>query len=1052
MTDPFKVYFDAVKGLDIKDATEHTLRGALENLLNAIARARNTDIKIIHEPKKDKSGKGAPDFKFKVNEAILGYLENKKIGEDLDQILKSAQIAKYKQLSGNIIITNYLEWVWLRDGNILARETLCYQSDVGNRRAKLDPEKAEKVGKLIEHFYSIPPKEIGRAKDLALALATRCHDLRDVLLEELLRQKDGHQQGRLWGLYGVFQRDVFNALEVGEFADAFAQTLAYGLFLARLNMQGKPDKITLDNAKKYIPVSFELIRELVSFLDELEKEQYLLAKQPVDEILSIMNTLDLPAIHEDLTFTQGQDKLSKETEEEHQLFAKDPYVYFYEDFLKHYDAATRKSRGVYYTPPPVVNFIIRATNNILKDTFGISKGLADRKQVTVLDFATGTGTFLIEILQQILEDVSEGIRDQIIEQHVLKNLYGFEYLIAPYTIAHLKLSQFLHDKGYKMKGEERLQIYMTNTLEPISPQMNLFLPALSKEVKQAQEIKDKPILVITGNPPYNRKSRNNGKGILELLQLYKPDDESNIQPLNDDYIKFIRFAHAKIEKASHGIVGVITNNTFLNGLIHRKMRNELINAFSEIYVINLHGSSFLGRYTDYYKNDENVFDIKQGVSITLLVKKQTNEHKSKGKVYYSELLGSRLSKYRRLMDFQISSPEFVNVDYEGFDAQFRETRWGKRFTDPLSFFIPNNNLGVLKEYGDFIGIGDIFGLYRSGIQTGKDDLFIQLEHSTAEAISVDMKKLSPADFIAKYDIKLSSGWSLSSKLKNVKPVISEVLYRPFDSRYIVYSTALRRSFYEVMKHLLDKDNIALTLPRQIALETYQHVLCTDKIAEVCSVSSETKENHYVFPLYQYKVLNEGIPTASLFEEADPFGGKDRIENFTPTFRKFIDDKYGKYYSPEQIIGYIYAVLHSPTYRSKYIEFLKIDFPRIPFADDTKIFEDLSKLGWQLMQAHLLKEVPVTSRVDITKGSGLVEKMVYDESEQRLYISKGQYFSPVPKDVWEFRIGNYQVLDKYLKSRKGRKLTLDEIENIQDVVKVLTFTITRMQKIDEIWKP
>ncbi len=233
MNNAFKDYFDSVKSYDIQDSTEHTMRTALENLLNAIANTQNAGIKIIHEPKKDKSGKGAPDFKFKVNEAILGYLENKKIEENLDQILKSKQIAKYKQLSGNIILTNYLEWVWLRDGNILERETLCYLNDVGNRRAKLDPEKAEKVGRLIDHFCSTPPKQIGRAKDLALALATRCHDLRDVLLEELLRQEKEHQEERLWGLYSIFKREVFHELQVGEFADAFAQTLAYGLFLAR---------------------------------------------------------------------------------------------------------------------------------------------------------------------------------------------------------------------------------------------------------------------------------------------------------------------------------------------------------------------------------------------------------------------------------------------------------------------------------------------------------------------------------------------------------------------------------------------------------------------------------------------------------------------------------------------------------------------------------------------------------------------------------------------------------------------------------------------------
>ena len=482
MTDPFRPYFNAIKSLDVTEATEHTLRGALENLLNAIVALENPQITVIHEPKKDKSGLGAPDFKFKRHDAIIGYLENKKSGEPLDAILKSDQIAKYKRLSGNILLTNYLEWIWLKDDHIIGRETLCSPSDVGHHKARLDLDAAEKVAGLIAGFLSTPPEKlVGNAKKLATALAVRCHDLRDFLLEELERQEKEHQEGRLYGLYNVFKQDVFHDLKLKEFADAFAQTLGYGLFLAKLNA-GEQTNVTLQNAKNYISINFALIRELVTFLDELEQEYYRGIKWLVEEILSIMNMLDLVSLLEDLAFTKRQARLFPPTEEERLLFATDPYVYFYEDFLKAYDPETQKGRGVYYTPPPVVNFIIRAVNDILKDTFKIGGGLANRKRVSVLDFATGTGTFLIEVLQQIFETVSEGIRAQIVKEHVLKNLYGFEYLIAPYTVAHLKLSRFLHDKGYTMQPGERLQIYLTNTLEPLEPQRNLLLPALSDEV------------------------------------------------------------------------------------------------------------------------------------------------------------------------------------------------------------------------------------------------------------------------------------------------------------------------------------------------------------------------------------------------------------------------------------------------------------------------------------------------------------------------------------------------------------------------------------------
>ena len=454
----------------------------------------------------------------------------------------------------------------------------------------------------------------------------RCHNLRDFLLEELERQDKENDEGRLHGLYASFKNDVFHELKLKEFADAFAQTLGYGLFLAKLNAGERTD-VTLQNAKSYIPANFELIRELVDFLDELNREEYRGIKWLVEEILSILNTLDLTAIHEDLAFTKRQGRLFPPTEEERLLFTRDPYVYFYEDFLKAYDKDTRKARGVYYTPPPVVHFIIREVNDLLKDTFGIDQGLADHKRVTVLDFATGTGTFLLEVLHRIFETVPEGIRAQVVKEHILKNLYGFEYLIAPYTVAHLKLSQFLNDKGYVMQRGERLNIYLTNTLEPIQPQANYLLPALSREVAAAQQIKDKPILVITGNPPYSGHSKNTGAWITALINTYKTVDgkplgEKNPKWLQDDYVKFIRFAQWKMEQVEEGIVGIITNHSFLDNPTFRGMRQSLMQTFNRIYVLDLHGNRKKKESTPEGGKDENVFDIEQGVAISLLVKKE----------------------------------------------------------------------------------------------------------------------------------------------------------------------------------------------------------------------------------------------------------------------------------------------------------------------------------------------------------------------------------------------------------------------------------------------
>jgi hypothetical protein len=1044
----FKAYFEQIKKLEVGDATEHTLRPALDQLLNALAAGKK--IKVIHEPKRDPDGKGAPDFKFKTNdERILGYLENKKIGEGLDQFLKSEQIAKYRKLRDNLILTNYLEWIWLKDGAIARRETLGYPSDVGYPKARLDPDKAKWVAALIAGFLSTPPQGIGRARDLGLALATRCHYLRDGLSEELSRQEREDQRGKLFGLYGVFKRDVFHELDLAGFADAFAQMLGYGLFLARLN-SGNGAPISLLNAKQFIPTNFELIRELVDFLDELDREEYREIKWLIEEILSIMNNLDLAALREDLAFSPRQGRLFPQTEEERLLFAKDPYVYFYEGFLKAYDKDMRKSRGVYYTPPPVVNFIVRGVNDILKGTFGIKAGLADRHRVTVLDFATGTGTFLLEVVQQILAETSEGVRDLVIREHALKNLYGFEYLIAPYTIAHLKLSQFLHDRGYTMQPQERLQIYLTNTLEPIEPQQNWLLPALSKEVELAQGVKNKPILVITGNPPYSGHSLNKGKWIAGLIDSYKQVDgrplgEKNPKWLQDDYVKFIRFAQWKMAQVEAGVVGIITNHSFLDNPTFRGMRQSLMQTFNRIYVLDLHGNRKKKETAPDGGKDENVFDIEQGVCISLLVRQSGLEPK----VFHADLWGKRQDKYRACLELELDNVSWVEVQPNS----------------PFYLFIPQDE-SLRAAYEQCWKITDIFPLNSVGLVTARDDLTVQFTPDEVRKTVRDFSALPVEEARRKYHLgKDARDWKVHLAQEDLKNSglkdgnIVPLTYRPFDVRYTYY-TGYSRGFHcmprrEVMGHMVGKKNVGICCSRgQEIGGGWEHAFISDQLIQHHTVSM--KEVNYLFPLYLYNNTGNNNSNQNqnnhLFVKEFQAQYNERRENFAPKFRAFIDLKYGHHYEPEAILGYLYAVLHSPTYRRRYAEFLKIDFPRIPFVDDRQLFEKLSGLGWALVQAHLLQEIPASPQVEITRGSDLVEKPTYNASEKRLYINPQRYFAPVPPDVWNFHIGGYQVLDKYLKSRKGRELSLDEIENVMNVVKVLRFTIDRMQEIDEIWQP
>ena len=526
----FEAYFRALAATPLDEKTEHTDRAALQRLLSDAADEAEPGAHVLHEPRRDKGGRGSPDFKVTRGGRIAGYVEAKTIDENLSKVLRSEQIKKYQALSDNIVLTDYLEFIWVRKDHSPERARLAHSEDLTGK-LRLTPESVEAVRRLLRGFFSAAPEQIGKSEILAIALARRAALLRDFLAEELQRQAKEHREGRLHALFEVFREQVFHELTIAEFANAFAQMLAYGLFLARLNA-GASVMVSLTNVRQHIPGSFGLIRELVRFLEEMAEPEYREIRWVTDEILSIVNGVDLAAIHQSLSFRARKAisrKVRAKDEEEHRLFEKDPFVYFYEDFLKAYDPAMRKGRGVYYTPPPVVNFIVRAVDDILKDKFEIRDGLADHRQVTVLDFACGTGTFLLEVFERIFDNIGgpdAGRADQIVREHMLKNLFGFEYLIAPYTIAHLKLSQYLRDKGHELRADERLQVFLTNTLEPIEPQANMFLPELSHEVAAAQRVKDQPILVILGTRLTRQCQRTEASGLRRLSKATSLSMES----------------------------------------------------------------------------------------------------------------------------------------------------------------------------------------------------------------------------------------------------------------------------------------------------------------------------------------------------------------------------------------------------------------------------------------------------------------------------------------------------------------------------------------------
>lgn len=1030
----FAQYLKDLRKFAAKEKTEHTDRAAIERLLEAFAAQAEGTPKVQHEPKRI-AGKGAPDFKSTRAGMIVGYVETKALGENLDKVLKSDQIAKYKTLRQNIILTDYCEFIWIGASGAPKRAVLCSEDDLENRKFTPREDRVEAIAKLLEGFFSTTPEGIDNSQRLALALARRAHVLRDGLTEELVRQLRDNSGERLLGLYNIFKTQVFHALTTQEFADAFAQMLVYGLFLAKLN--AKPnEKITLENARASVPGAFRLIRELVSFLDELEKDEYVEIRWVIEEVLLIVNELDIGRIHQDLSF-RGRKAFNRNIrardEEEHRLFERDPFIYFYEDFLRAYDKATSKSRGVYYTPPPVVNFIVRAVDDILKTSFGIDDGLADSRKVTVLDFACGTGTFLLEVFQRIFDNIGgpdSAKAKKVVAEHILEHLYGFEYLLAPYTIAHLKLSQYLHDKGHALKGNERLQVFLTNTLEPVTveaDQAKLWpVPALATEIKEADAVKKKQILVITGNPPYSGHSKNEGfkaeiggyKYTVEkdenAREVQKPLGERNPKWLNDDYVKFIRFAQLKMDAVDEGVVGIITNHSWLDNPTFRGMRQSLMRSFEQIYVLDLHGNAKKKERAPDGGKDENVFDIEQGVAISLFVKKPGLERG----IWRGDLWGKRIPKYAALAE-------------QGLEAQ----EW--KMLDPTSphYLFVSQDAVLRREYEIGIPVPAIMPVESVGIVTSRDRLAIAFTEQEMSQRVNDFVGRDTED--ARRFYKLGDDvrdWKVAWAQEDAR-VGGEVIpihYRPLDDRYTFY-TGRSRGFHvyprDAVSGQLLKPNIALITSRLTKGEDFKHVQVTDKPAEVICMSPITSNNGFVFPLY----VNGN-------------------ENFSPDFRAFLDARYNHRYAPEQIFGYIYAVLHAPTYRARYAEFLRIDFPRIPFPDHRADFDALWPLGWELVQAHLLKKVPPLKLAEFHgKGDHIVETVRYSEVEQAVWINKNQYFKPVPQDVWDFHIGGYQVLEKYLKSRKGRELSLAEIEHVRDIARSLSFTIEEMAKIDKSYK-
>ncbi|WP_300756790.1 type ISP restriction/modification enzyme [uncultured Brachyspira sp.] len=1052
------LYLESIKDITTEDK-EHSYRASLESLLNEIKNHLNFNkVNIKHEPNNDKEGRGAPDFLVTIDSLVLGYIENKRVNANLDEIIKSEQIKKYLLLSDNIIITDYLRFILIDENlNIIDEVRICELSEIKNyKKIKLE-EVSKKLSDIFKIFFSREPKPINTALEFADALAMRTRILRDDLYE---LENNNHIER----LYNIFKSTIYSQIDFADFCDNFAQTLTYSLFLARLNTN---EKIDLYNVTKFIPKSFPLIRSMSKFLQDLEElniNDLKTIEWLLNEIINITNHINIVSIVEELN------------KYDNTVSQKDPYMHFYETFLYKYNPELRELRGVYYTPQSVVNFIIDSIDIVLKEYFNKNRGLGDALEketnITLLDFATGTGTFLLDSFRKSLSYYQKN-SVKYNPKELINKFYGFEFMIAPYTIAHLKISQTLKEEfNYNLEDDERLNIFLTNTLENIdldeSKGKNNIFEELNEEMNLAQKTKEKEILIITGNPPYSGASANKGIFEEEVRKEYKDglespplaitrngkvEKEKNPKWLLDDYVKFIRFAQQKIDnQKAGGIFGFISNNSFLDNPTFRGMRYSLLKSFDEIYIVNLHGDTRKKEVCPDSSKDENVFDIMQGVSINIFLRYTQNIEDKKlinvnsithkysrenAAVYYYDLYGKREYKYNFLLDNNIKSIEWHKLEYK----------------EPFFLFVKQDE-ELREEYDNFYSVKDMFILSSVGIMTGRDKFCMSYNNSicSLNQLKSNINRVIQLDTeTARKELDLGED-SRDWKIKNVKKELCDtnnsddnykiVNYRPFDKRWTYY-TGKSTGFHSMprgmcMEHFINNVNIGLVCYKGTKLQEISNIFISNEMIDLNLVGQGSS----IFPLYLYKTNNSkklfGIgKDMNVIDCSDPFEKSNKIENFTLNFRNFIDKKYGFHFPPEEVLGYIYAILFHKTYRTKYIDFLKIDFPKIPFTDSKDIFIKLSSLGTKLYNLHLMKDNDLNADI----GEGLykddkndkIEKPSYNEKENKLFINKTLYFDKVSKEVWLYKIGGHQVLDKYLKSHKGEDIDYSYFQKIIQVL-------------------
>ena len=994
-------YIDEVsKQFSTGKATEHSYRPALAKLLGDLL----PKFTITNEPSRIQCG--APDYiiaKGKGATSIpVAFVEAKDIGDsDLDGNRQhKEQFNRYKNSLDHILFTDYLDFHSYENG--MPTQNIRIAEIKGNKIALIDTN-VPMFLEMVAHIAESTPQKITSSTKLAQMMAAKARLLAEVIEKTL--ETDSEKTGELAGQWKSFQKVLIHDLTERQFADIYAQTICYGMFAARLH-DDTPDTFSREEAATLIPKTNPFLRKVFQNVAAFDVDTSI--AWIVDDLAETFRVTDMPKVMKNFGKATGQ---------------ADPMIHFYEDFLRYYDPKQKKSCGVYYTPEPVVHFIVNAVDEILKSRFNLSDGLADTSKVTVrqtsnlytdnrtkdhkryenreyhkvqiLDPATGTGTFLAEVVRKIYSGMEnqKGAWQNYVEEHLLPRLNGFEFMMAPYAVAHLKLDMVLAQTGYKAKQDKRLRIFLTNSLEECDHDTGtLFAQWLAQEANEANLVKrDTPVMVMIGNPPYSVSSSNKSAWIQELSETYKKNlNERNIQPLSDDYIKFIRLGHYYVEKNGEGILAYISNNSFIDGIIHRQMRKALMETFDEIYILDLHGDTRKKETAFDGDKDENVFDIMQGVSINIFIKKKQSVILSEARkgevegslarVYHYELFGKRFEKYAFLANTSFSDVPWEELIPKG----------------PQFFFVPKD-FSIQEEYEKGFRIDELMKMNAAGIKT----------HHDAELVSFD---------------------AINSLYNQIYS------YRVLDNRFLDYDLQkVERHRFALMRHLI-RDNLSLSVSRQ-CIDDWKYVFCTNRISDINLIASAGKlGGGNVFPLYLY-------PT-----DGEEKLGETRKPNLDEKIWRKIDKCTKLKTTPEQVFDYIYGVLHTPSYREKYKEFLKIDFPRIPYPENKEEFGRIVSIGNKLRKLHLMVEIPPQATSFDIDGDNAVSEIRFEK--EKVYINKTQYFGNVPELAWNFYIGGYQPAQKWLKDRKNRTLTYDDISHYRKIIAILIETHNLMQELDK----